>query len=78
MGRLEEFTKEGNAQARKLFEEAVSLDQTYSYGHACLAYSHQRDAFLRFSDNMEHSIDRYFEAAQAQSRECGCGRIARA
>ena len=64
MGHLEEFTKEGNAQARKLFEEAVRLDPTYSYAHACLAYSHQRDAFLRFSDTMEHSIDKYFEAAQ--------------
>jgi adenylate cyclase len=40
------FTKEGNAQARRLFEQAIALDPSYAAAHAALALAHLHDWFL--------------------------------
>ncbi|MFO1315283.1 MAG: adenylate/guanylate cyclase domain-containing protein [Burkholderiales bacterium] len=64
MAALHEFTKEGNARARAMFERAQQLDPGYSRNWTGFAYSHYRDAFLAFSDDREQSISASVEAAQ--------------
>ena len=61
---LHEFSQEGNRQARAMFERAVSLDPSYSRGHAGASYSHYRDALLGYSDDSERSIALCVETAQ--------------
>jgi adenylate cyclase len=62
--RLHEFTKEGNAGAREMFERAIELDPKYSRAYADLAWSHSRDLLLEFSEDRRESKDRLFEAAR--------------
>jgi adenylate cyclase len=64
MASLHEFSKEGNREAREMFECAVALDPVYSRGYAGIAYCHFRDAFLAFVDDPERSIVQCVEAAQ--------------
>jgi adenylate cyclase len=51
MSSLHEFSKSGNQRAREMFEQALTLDPTYSRSWTGLAYSHYRDAFFAFTDD---------------------------
>lgn len=63
MSLLHEFSKSGNQRARELFEQALTLDPTYSRNWTGLAYSHYRDAFLAFTDDREQTIAKCIDAA---------------
>ena len=64
MSLLHEFSKEGNQQARDMFERAIALDPAYSRGYTGLAYSHYRDAYFAFVDDYERAIAKCLDAAQ--------------
>lgn len=64
MSCLHNFSKEGNAQAREMFEQALSVDQTYSRGWTGLAYSYYRDAYFGFADDHAQAISNCLSAAQ--------------
>ena len=50
------FTKEENALARKLFEEAITLDQDYAFAYAGLAWTHASDVWLGTSKSPDESL----------------------
>lgn len=54
------FSKEGNAEARKLFERAIALDPAYAEPYAGLAETYVQDWFM----GSEPTLDRAFELAQ--------------
>lgn len=64
MASLHEFSKDGTARARELFERAIAVDPAYSRNWTGLAYSHYRDAFLDFADDRSRSIAQCLDAAQ--------------
>jgi adenylate cyclase len=64
MALLYQFTKEGNRQARNMFARATKLDPSYCQPIIGLAYSHQLDILMEYTDSREDSIDKLFEAAQ--------------
>ncbi len=64
MALLSEFTKEGNARAREMFEHAIQLDPTYGQAFSGLAQSHNRDLMLEFWDSREDSAAKCLEAAR--------------
>jgi adenylate cyclase len=57
-------TKEGNAQAKKLLEEAIALDSGYSRLYMGLAITHGSDVWLGTTESPEQSLARAFELAQ--------------
>ena len=61
---LEEFSPEGNARARALFEQAVELDPAYSGGWIGLAYSHHRDLWYECAPDREQAIEALLKAAR--------------
>ena len=61
---LEEFTAEGNAQAREMFEKAIALDPAYGEGYVGLAFSHQRDLWFEFTRGREQTIQALLAAAR--------------
>ncbi len=56
--------KENNAQAKKLFEEAIRMDPNYAMAYAFLAFCYSNDVILRASQSPEESIARGIEMAQ--------------
>ncbi len=58
-----QFSCQGNAQARKMFERAVELDPAYSDAYSGLALSHHRDIFWGYVASEEPSLTRLREAA---------------
>ena len=64
MALLYQYTKEDNRQARKMFARATKLDPSYSQPFIGLAYSHQLDILMEYTESREHSIDKLFEAAR--------------
>jgi adenylate cyclase len=64
MSFLHEFSKEGNQQARQMFEQAVALDPTYVAGYTGISYSYHRDVLLGFADDPEQSTVQCLEAAE--------------
>jgi adenylate cyclase len=58
------FNKEGNAIARKMFEEAIALDPKYSMAYGFLASTHQMDVLLGLSKSPRHSLARAIELVQ--------------
>jgi adenylate cyclase len=58
------LTKEGNAQARKILEEAVALDPEYSRLYMGLAVTHIYDVWFGTTEYPEQSLARAFELAQ--------------
>ncbi len=60
---LQEFTPEGNAAARDMFEQAIRLDPAYTKAYTGLAYSYHRDIFWDFAGNRDEWIRRFLEAA---------------
>jgi adenylate cyclase len=45
------FTKEDNAQAQKLFEDAIALDPNYAAPYSLLGYTHLNNIYFNWSEN---------------------------
>jgi adenylate cyclase len=58
------LTKEANAQAKKLLEEAIALDPEYPGPYIGLAKTYAMDVFLGTTQSPEQSLARAFELAQ--------------
>jgi len=58
------FTKEDNAQARKLFEKAVALDPNYAHAWQEIGRMHYRDARFGWTDTPDQSLSLAEELAQ--------------
>jgi adenylate cyclase len=58
------LTKETNAQAKKLLEEAIALDPEYPGPYIGLAKTNAMDVFLGITQSPEQSMARAFEFAQ--------------
>jgi len=58
------LTKEGNAQAKKILEEAIALDPEYSRLYMGLALAHIYDVWHGTTESTEQSVARAFELAQ--------------
>jgi TolB-like protein/Flp pilus assembly protein TadD len=57
------FTKEANAQARQLYEQAIALDPQYALAYTCLGFTHWTDFTFQWSQDPQ-SLERAFELAQ--------------
>src|SRR5262249_23886944 len=57
------FTKEANAQARQLFEQAIALDPQYAQAYAGLAFTSHREWVVRWSMDPQ-TLERAFTLAQ--------------
>jgi adenylate cyclase len=58
------LTKEGNAQARKILEEAIALDPEYSRLYMGLAVTYIYDVWFGMTEYPEQSLAQAFELAQ--------------
>jgi len=58
------LTKETNAQAKKLLEEAIALDPEYPGPYIGLAKTYGMDVYLGTTESSEQSLARAFELAQ--------------
>ncbi len=58
------LTKEANAQAKKLLEEAIALDPEYPGPYIGLAKTYAMDVFLGTTQSPDQSLARAFELAQ--------------
>ena len=58
------LTKEGNAQAKKILEEAIALDPEYPRLYMGLALAHIYDVWHGTTESTEQSVARAFELAQ--------------
>ena len=58
------FTKEDNATARRLFEEAITLDPKYGLAYACLGWTHFYDARFGWVEARAESIKMALQYAQ--------------
>ena len=63
MAFLNQWTREGNAQARDMFTRALKLDPRYSQAWTGLAYTHHRDIWFGYAEDRQASIDAQLEAA---------------
>ena len=61
---LNELTKEGNRQAREMYDKAIAFDSAYAQAHAGMAYSHYRDVFLGFAADPAESLDKGLNSAR--------------
>jgi adenylate cyclase len=61
---FDKSTKEGNAQAKKLLEEAIALDPGYPRLYMGLAEAHVVDVWLGATESPEQSLARAIELAQ--------------
>jgi adenylate cyclase len=64
MSFLYEFTADGNANAREMFEQAIKLDSSYSQAHSALALTYQRDLFMGYSASPDRSMSAFRQAAR--------------
>jgi adenylate cyclase len=64
MSFLYEFTRDGTAQARAMFAQAIERDPSYSQAYSGLAYSHHRDLFLGFTASRDESLANFRQAAR--------------
>jgi len=63
-GLIDSASKEGNAHARKILEEAIALDPEYSRLYEGLAMTHIVDVWYGTTESTEQSLARAFELAQ--------------
>jgi adenylate cyclase len=61
---MRKVTKQDNAQARQLFEEAIALDPTYVGAHTILAMTHLYDVWLGWSENPRNSMAQAIKLGQ--------------
>jgi adenylate cyclase len=57
------LTKQGNAQAREMFEKAIELDPKYADAYVALGFAHLLDYILQWISD-PHALDRAFQMAQ--------------
>ena len=57
------LTKQGNAQARQMFEKAIELDPKYADAYVALGFAHLLDYILQWISD-PHALDRAFQMAQ--------------
>jgi adenylate cyclase len=62
--KLQEYTKEGNRQAREHAQMAIEIDPDYALAHVALANSHYRDLRTGKADDEDHSENELFKAAR--------------
>jgi len=58
------FTKNGNIQGRKAFDEAIALDPEYAYAYGMLAWTYLLDVSYGWTESMEKSFERASELVQ--------------
>ncbi len=58
------YSREGNAEARRMYERAVARDPRYARAYAALSRTHSYDYRYQWSDTPESSADLAFELAQ--------------
>jgi TolB-like protein len=58
------YTKEGNAKARRILEEAMVLDPEYSNLYKMLAWTHLNDVWFGTTESPEHSLVQAFGLAR--------------
>ena len=58
------YSKEGNARARKLFEEIITTDPNYPRGYTGLAISYAADVWLGISKSPKESLTKAVELGQ--------------
>jgi adenylate cyclase len=58
------FTKENNAQARKLFEEAIALDPYYAAPYSLLGWTHLSNIYFSWGDNLLEDFEKAEKYAQ--------------
>ena len=63
MGIYKRFTKEGNPEAQKLFEEVVELDPNYAFGWNMLGWTHQISAARGWAEDPAKEKARALELA---------------
>jgi adenylate cyclase len=61
---FDKVTKEGNAQAKKILEEAIALDPEYPRLYMGLAFIHYMDVWYGTTESPDQSLARAFELAQ--------------
>jgi adenylate cyclase len=61
---IDSASKEGNAHARKILEEAIALDPEYSRLYMGLAMTHVYNVWYGTTESTEQSLARAFELAQ--------------
>ena len=61
---LQEWTKEGTAKAREMFERAIELDPSYADAFTDLAWTHSRDLLMESTDDRGASKAKMYEAAR--------------
>jgi adenylate cyclase len=61
---FQRFTKEDNAKARELFEQAIKVDPEYAFAWTMLAWTHWIDANFGFSESRADSFKRAVELAK--------------
>ena len=64
VGFYRRFTKQDNEAARRLFEEALSLDPKYYWPNVMLGYTHFFDARMGWSDDPAKSLQQALAIAQ--------------
>src|SRR5216683_7379457 len=57
------LTKQGNAQAREMFEKAIELDPKYADAYVALGFAHLLDYIFQWISD-PHALDRAFQMAQ--------------
>jgi adenylate cyclase len=58
------FTKENNAQARKLLEEAIALDPNYAAPYSILGWTHLNGIYFSWTDNPLEDFEKAEKFAQ--------------
>jgi len=61
---FQRFTKEDNAQARQMFEEAIALDSQFASAYAMLGWTHFFDGRFGWTESRVKSINMAFQCAQ--------------
>ncbi len=61
ISKLNEHTASGIAEARKMFDQALALDPTYSKAYSGLSYSHTLDLLMELAGDRDQAIAKVLE-----------------
>jgi DNA-binding SARP family transcriptional activator/TolB-like protein/Flp pilus assembly protein TadD len=59
------YTREGNAQAKRLYLEAIKLDTEFAPAYVAMSYAEQLDAFFNYSGTRRACLERALSTARA-------------
>jgi DNA-binding SARP family transcriptional activator len=59
------YTREGNAQAKRLYLEAIKLDTEFAPAYTAMSYAEQLDAFFNYSGTRRACLERALSMARA-------------